>query len=79
MKYQIINELKTWTEAESDCEAKDAKLATLLSTEEVEEVAKLIEDETYYWIGGRCKVVGQLGVLGEFEDKVREGEADQKT
>ena len=36
------------------CEATDAKLATLLSDAEVEEVAELINEETYYWIGGHC-------------------------
>ena len=53
-KYRIIDEPKTWTEAKTYCEASDAKLATLLADAEVDEVAELINKETYYWIGGHC-------------------------
>ena len=51
----MIIESENWTDAKADCEARGAKLATLLSDAEVEEVAKLMIDGATYWIGGHCE------------------------
>ena len=54
MKYRPSTERLTWREAKVACEKIDAKLATLLSDAEFEEVGKLMKDQEYYWIGGVC-------------------------
>jgi len=57
MKYQIIHERKTWTEAKDDCEARGAKLAMLETKAEareagklIKELEKLISDSGVYWV-----------------------------
>ena len=54
MKYRVSTERLTWRKAKVACEKIDAKLATLLSDAEFEEVGKLMKDQEYYWIGGVC-------------------------
>ncbi len=41
--------------AQAACEAKGGNLVTMPSYEEVEKVARLMDDRTTYWIGASCQ------------------------
>jgi len=52
--YQIINEIKSWTDAKNYCEGKGGYLATITDSGEQKFIENLIVggDKKSYWLGG---------------------------
>ena len=54
-EYLVSKTPATRDAAQAACEAKGGNLVTMPSDEEVEKVAQLMDDTTFYWIGGSCQ------------------------